>query len=112
MPEDTRFIQVAIPAPMARIMFNACRALLQLNHMEHDKGGPTMDGTTLNAVMEIKDFWEYAAEHPTAFPPTGVMAESIKTRKRRMKGPAQPAPRKKRTRHQRRLEAARKRGTQ
>lgn len=46
----------------------------------------------LAALNLLQTFLGAALDHPEAFPVTGRMAESIKTRLRRLRGPAQPRP--------------------
>lgn len=72
-----RWIQLTVPHPMAALLRDAAKVGRRAGKFssEDDK-----------ALGDVIDFLDYADEHPNAFPPTGTMASSIKTRARRVDG--------------------------
>jgi hypothetical protein len=72
-----RWIQITIPHPMAALLLDCVKVARRVMPFKavDDK-----------ALMDLQDFLEYADENPNAFPPTGTMASSLKTRARRVDG--------------------------
>ena len=80
----------------------------------------TVDQRVIDQLRELEEFMVDVSEHPRGFRPTGRMATALKTRARRADGIRRndgsikddlprPQPPRKRTRHERRLDALRAR---
>jgi hypothetical protein len=107
-----RWIQITLPQPMAELLRDS------VTHTLRSK--KKLSESDTRALGDLGEFLQFAHENPTAFPPSGTMAASLKVRARRAKNPVprrsdgamvgeiKPKSRRKvrrPTRHQRRLEA-------
>lgn len=82
MPEQIagRWVQVTVPAESAELLRDACIVSLQSGAFDKHEHAVGM-------LNDLKDFFAFAAENPRAFPPSGTMAVSLKTRQRRARNP-------------------------
>lgn len=95
MTEQADYVcQVYVTGSQAALLSAACQETIYAAAT----GESTPEGL-LESLVNLRDLFADVAERPTAYPVNGNMARTLKTRFRRMKGPAQrPSRRNKRRR--------------
>jgi hypothetical protein len=80
--------QVNVTASQAALLSAACQEAIYATSGIHSAQEMHENDPVLKALVDLRDFLRDVSLRPTAYPVRGEMARTLKTRARRLKGPA------------------------